>query len=148
MEKFLFLVVFCFPLLVTGQESADRLAAEKAMMNYLEGFYEGDTLKLAESLRPGLYKTGYWKNKSNGKYEFDGRMTYDEAIQYARNVLIKKNFTKPGSPKKVEVLDISKHTAAGKVYAWWGSDYILLSRQDGRWMIDQVLWEGPPETKD
>ncbi|HNR07705.1 MAG TPA: nuclear transport factor 2 family protein [Saprospiraceae bacterium] len=148
MKKFLFLVVFCFPLLVTGQESADRLAAEKAMMNYLEGFYEGDTLKLAESLRPGMYKTGYWKNKSSGKYDFDGRMTYDEAIQYARNVLIKKNFAKPGSPKKVEVLDISKHTAAGKVYAWWGSDYILLSRQDGRWMIDQVLWEGPPETKD
>ena len=148
MKKFLFLVVFCFPLLVTGQEPSDRLAAEKAMMNYLEGFYEGDTLKLAESLRPGMYKTGYWKNKSSGKYEFDGRMTYDEAIQYARNVLIKKNFAKPGSPKKVEVLDISKHTAAGKVYAWWGSDYILLSRQDGRWMIDQVLWEGPPETKD
>ena len=49
--------------------------------------------------------------------------------------------------KKVEILDISKHTEAGKVYAWWGSDYILLSRQDGRWMIDQVLWEGPSETQ-
>ena len=145
MHRFFILLVFCCPFRLESQADADRQAVEKAMMNYLEGFYEGDTLKLAESLRPGMYKTGYWKNKSTGKYDFDGRMTYEEAIQYARNVLIKKNFAKPGSPKKVMVLDISKHTAAGKVHAWWGSDYILLSRQDGRWMIDQVLWEGPPD---
>ncbi len=147
MKKYIFLMVFLFPLLGAGQGTADRQAVEKAMMNYLEGFYEGDTLKLIESLRPAMYKTGYWKNKSTGKYDFDGRMTYDEAIQYARNVWNKKNFAKPGSPKKVEILDISRHTAAGKVYAWWGSDYILLSRQDGRWMIDQVLWEGPSESQ-
>jgi len=34
--------------------------------------------------------------------------------------------------------------AAAKVTAWWGTDYLLLGKFDGRWMIRDVLWESPP----
>ena len=43
-------------------------------------------------------------------------------------------------PKKY---DIMNSIAAAKVTAWWGVDYILLSKQKEQWMIEQVLWEGP-----
>ena len=33
---------------------------------------------------------------------------------------------------------------AAKVTAWWGTDYLLLGKFDGRWMIRDVLWESPP----
>ncbi len=72
-------------------------------------------------------------------------MNFQEAINYTKNVYEKKKFTKEGSPKKVEVLDIMNTIAAAKVTAWWGVDYILLSKQDDKWMIEQVLWEGPLE---
>lgn len=136
---FLLLIIvvkFCF-----GQE---KEKVERACLNYIEGFYEGDTTKLIAALKPSLHKIGYWKNKNTGVYDFDGQMTYREALDYAKNVMTKKSFAKPGSPKKVEVLDIGNTIASAKVTAWWGIDYVLLSKQDNKWIIEQVLWEGPP----
>ena len=138
-----FLVVLSFVGFVHAQDSRKKI--ERACMNYLEGFYEGDTAKLILSLKPSLYKFGYWKNKTSGKYEADGQMTFRQAIDYAKRVFNKKNFPKEGSPKKVEVLDVMNTIAAAKVTAWWGVDYILLAKQGEEWLIEQVLWEGPLE---
>ena len=134
-----------FLLVASLCKSQDKENIERACLNYLEGFYEGDTTKLIAALKPTLYKIGYWKNKNTGVYDFDEQMTYRQALDYAKNVSAKKNFAKANAPKKVEVLDIMKTTAAAKVTAWWGIDYILLSKQNGKWMIEEVLWEGPLE---
>lgn len=120
-----------------------RTKIERACLDYLEGFYEGDTTKLIRSLKPSLYKFGYWKKIQTGQYDADGQMTYRQAIDYAKRVFDKKNFAKPGSPKKVEVLDVMNTIASAKVTAWWGVDYILLAKLGDEWMIEQVLWEGP-----
>lgn len=142
MKKFAWVILFCcFAKFAVAQSQKGQV--EKACLNYIEGFYEGDTVKLIASLKPSLYKFGYWKNKTNGNYEPDGQMTWQQAIDYAKKVAEKKNFPKPGAPKKVEVLDLGTSIAAAKVTAWWGIDYILLARQEGKWMIEQVLWEGP-----
>lgn len=125
----------------------EKEKVEKACMNYIEGFYEGDTAKLIAALKPNLYKIGYWKSKEKGIYEFDGQMTWRQALDYAKRVQERKNFAKPDAPKKVEVLDIGNSIASAKVTAWWGIDYILLSKQESGWMIEQVLWEGPLEKK-
>lgn len=138
-------IIFLFVLFTVAKISSaqDKAGIEKACLNYLEGFYEGDTTKLADALKPSLYKFGYWKNKNTGNYDPDGQMTYQQAINYAKNVMAKKNFAKADAPKKVQVLDVMNTIAAAKVTAWWGVDYILLAKQNGKWMIDQVLWEGP-----
>ena len=142
MKKLIFiLVLFSFGKFSSAQE---KEKVERACMNYIEGFYEGDSVKLITSLKPSLHKIGYWKNKNTGVYDFDGQMTYREALDYAKNVLAKKNFAKSDSPKKVEVLDIGNTIASAKVTAWWGIDYVLLSKQGDKWVIEQVLWEGPP----
>lgn len=120
---------------------------ERACLNYIEGFYEGDTMKLITTLKPTLYKFGYWKNKKSGEYQAQGLMSFDKAVAYSRNVLEKKEFPDKGAPKKVQVLDVMNHIAAAKVTAWWGSDYILLTKNGDKWMIDQVLWEGPLDKK-
>lgn len=122
---------------------SDKEKVERACFNYLEGFYEGDTTKLISSLKPTLYKIGYWKKKDENIYDPSGQMTYRQALDYAKRILDKKNFAKPDAPKKVEILDIMETTAAAKVTAWWGYDYILLAKQNGVWMIEEVLWEGP-----
>jgi len=121
----------------------EKEKVERACLNYIEGFYEGDSSKLIASLKPSLYKFGYWKNKNTGNYDPDGQMTYSQALAYAKTVFDKKNFAKADAPKSVMVLDIMNSIAAAKVTAWWGVDYILLSKQGDKWMIEQVLWEGP-----
>ena len=114
------------------------------MPELYKGFYEGDSSKLIASLKPSLYKFGYWKNKTTGNYDPDGQMTYSQALAYAKTVLDKKNFAKPDAPKTVVVLDIMNSIASAKITAWWGVDFVLLSKQGEKWMIEQVLWEGPP----
>jgi hypothetical protein len=141
MKKILCICMFCLLVKFTPAQEAKQ-QVERACLDYIEGFYEGDTSKLIRSLKPTLYKFGYWKNKE-GKYEPDGQMTYRQALDYAKGVLEKKRFAKPDSPKKVEVLDIMNSIASAKVTAWWGVDYILLVKQGNAWMIEQVLWEGP-----
>ena len=141
MKKLFFLLLLFSAVKLSAQEKAK---VEKACLNYIEGFYEGDTSKLIAALKPSLYKIGYWKNKNTGVYDFDGQMTFREALDYAKNVMTKKNFAKPDAPKKVEVLDLGSSIASAKVTAWWGIDYILLSKQGDKWVIEQVLWEGPP----
>lgn len=141
MKKLIFLLLLFSAVKLSAQEKAK---VERACLNYIEGFYEGDTSKLIAALKPSLYKIGYWKNKNTGVYDFDGQMTFREALDYAKNVMTKKNFAKTDAPKKVEVLDLGSSIASAKVTAWWGIDYILLSKQGDKWIIEQVLWEGPP----
>src|SRR5262245_8875500 len=143
MKNITILLAMC--LFVTLSSAQEKEKVEKACRNYIEGFYEGDSTKLIAALKPSMYKIGYWKNKNTGAYDFDGQMTYRQALDYANNVMTKKNFAKPGAPKKVEVLDIGNTIASAKVTAWWGIDYILLSKQNNNWIIEQVLWEGPPD---
>ena len=125
-------------------QTNDKAGVEKACINYLEGFYEGDTAKLKESLQPSLNKFGFWKNK-DGNYDQQDYMSFEKALAYAKNVKEKKEFAKPGSPKVVEVLGIGNSIASAKVTAWWGIDFILLSKRGDKWMIEQVIWEGPLE---
>ena len=127
------------------QNTANKQLVEKACLNYIEGFYEGNTAKLKESLQPELNKFGFWKNKDTGEYEQRPHLSYESALAYAARVLENKEFPKADAPKKVEVFDIGNSIAAAKVTAWWGIDYMLLTKRGDKWMIEQVLWEGPYE---
>jgi Putative lumazine-binding len=142
MKKICIVLLLC-SFAATTHAQENKALIERACLDYLEGFYEGDTLKLTRSLNPALFKFGYWQDTKTGKYAPDGNMTWQQAIDYAKRVFEKKKFAKANAPKKVEVLDIMNTIAAAKVTAWWGVDYLLLAKQNDRWMIDQVLWEGP-----
>ena len=123
--------------------SANREAVTRAALDYLEGFYEGDTAKLVRALRPDMFKYGFSRD-STGKYT-GMRMTFAEALDFARRVKARNRPANPAWPKKVEVYEVLERTASAKVTAWWGTDYLLLGNQDGQWVISHVLWESPPQ---
>ena len=130
---------------ITNAQTTDKQGVEKACMNYIEGFYEGNQDKLKASVQPTLNKFGFWKNKDTGEYRQQDYMTFEKALAFAKNVKEKKQYPKADAPKKVEVMDISNNIAAAKVTAYWGVDYMLLSKRGDKWMIEQVIWEGPLE---
>ncbi len=136
-------ISLCLFVLNVIHAQTDKEGVEKACMNYIEGFYEGNTSKLKASLQPTLNKFGFWKDKDTKEYNQVPHMSYDQALSYAKKVLEKKEFPKPDAPREVQVLDISDNIASAKVTAWWGIDYMLLSKRGDQWMIEQVLWEGP-----
>lgn len=123
--------------------TSEKEAIYKAGLNYIEGFYTGDSAMLKASLSPNLKKFGFWKDAKTGKFGEANWMKYEEALSYADEVKEKKNFAKPDAPKKVEVIDYTSKIASVKISAWWGVDYMLLSKHGETWMIDEVIWEGP-----
>ncbi|NNE98661.1 MAG: hypothetical protein HKN25_06540 [Pyrinomonadaceae bacterium] len=147
MRKILIGIILLFAsMAVIASGSSDMEAVEKASLHYIEGFYEGDPAKLKACLIPELNKHGYYKRKGTDKYVPAGDFPFTKALTYAENVRAKKDFAKPGSPKEVEVLGLSNKIAITKVTANWGIDYMLLAKNDGKWMIRQILWEGPDRT--
>lgn len=142
-----FLLILATTFAGFSQDTSEEKKIERACLNYVEGFYEGDTAKLKQSLQPKLYKFGFMKNRDGEGYREVAAMTYEAALNFATNVKEKKKFPKPDAPKEVEILDVGNSIAAAKVTAWWGIDYLLLSKREKGWMIEQVLWEGPLELK-
>ncbi len=134
-----------FAISIFGQDFTNNDLVEKACMDYIEGFYEGDTTKLERALKPTLHKFGFWKMEGENAFQPAGQMTFEQALDYANNVREKKHFADEDALKKVEVLDVMENIASAKVTAWWGYDYILLSKEGEKWMIEQVLWQGPPK---
>lgn len=143
MKKLVLLLSLLWVASLSQAQSEDEAAITQTCMNYIEGFYEGDTAKLMSCLQPSLYKIGYVKRRGAEKHTFNSQLTYEQAIALARNVQEKKQFAPADAPKKVEILDIMEHIAAAKVTGRWGIDYVLLSRKGDGWIIEEVLWEGP-----
>lgn len=137
------LIVLAAPHRGITQAPADRAAVTSAALDYLEGFYEGDTAKLVRSIRPEVFKYGFFRPRDKSEYEGE-RMTWDEILGYARKFKAGNRTTPATAPKKVELLDVLDHTAAAKVTAWWGTDFLLLGKFGDHWMITHVLWQSPP----
>lgn len=123
--------------------SEDREAVRRAVLDYVEGFYEGDSVKLARSVRPEIYKYGFWRQRDSTRYAGE-QMKYQAFFDYARRVKQNNRPAPSTAPKTVEIYDVQNQSASAKLTAFWGTDYLLLGKYDGRWMISSVLWQSPP----
>lgn len=129
------------PLLVISQSSLDTQLVEEALINYMDGFYKGDTTLFHKSIDPKVNKFGYYME--NGKYVGDG-MSFQEMIRFANNVRDGKFKFKANPRREAVVLEVNDKTACGKVLADWGFDYILLAKENNQWLVKYVLWQNDP----
>jgi hypothetical protein len=126
----------------TSGTPEDREAVRRAVLDYVEGFYEGDSLKLARSVRPEVYKYGFFKRADAARYA-GMQMTWPGFFEYARGVKANNRQAPATAPKTIDIYDVQDQTASVKLTAFWGTDYMLLGKYDGKWMISHVLWQGP-----
>ncbi len=125
-----------------AQQPAQEVS--NAVKDYVDAFYYGDSSKIYRSISPQVVKFGYYMPK--GKTVCEGEpMSFKEMVEYALNV--KKRGVSPDVekfPKQIEVFDVQDQTASAKLTAWWGTDYLLLAKIGGHWMITHVLWQSRP----
>ncbi|MEM1003284.1 MAG: nuclear transport factor 2 family protein, partial [Bacteroidota bacterium] len=143
MNRGFVLVFFLLFSFILKAQSGDQRAIEATLNNYIDGFYKGDANKLKAALKPRLYKFGYLRNKKTGKYEYYQHMNFQQAIAFVEKMKAEGRSRDEKEIRKAEVLDIGNHIASAKITAVWGIDYVLLSKDNGKWMIEQVIWEGP-----
>ncbi|RRA98115.1 nuclear transport factor 2 family protein [Larkinella rosea] len=141
------LVAFFLPLDFDQSAPAEEIAGvRQACFNYIDTFYQADTTLAYASVHPTLQKRGFSFDQKAGSYSKQLEMPFPALIRLA------KIWNKDGkratatSPRKVEVLDMADKTATAKVTAVWGIDYLHLMKDNGRWMIVNVLWQSPPKS--
>jgi hypothetical protein len=129
---------------IRAQADEERGRVRQAVVDYVEGFYEGDSSRFVRSVSPDVFKYGYWIPRDSAGY-VGGRMTWPEFHAYANRVKASGRLTPATASKDIVVFDVLDQTASAKLIASWGIDYLLLAKREGRWMITHVLWQTPPK---
>ncbi len=131
------------PAAVSAQATGDVAGVERAALDYLEGFYEGDQGKIRRGVHPDVVKYGFFVPRDADHYSGEP-MSFQEMLDFAQSVSESGNHPPETAPKEVKILEVLDQTAAARVTAWWGSDYLHLAKYDGEWKIIHVLWQTPP----
>jgi hypothetical protein len=122
----------------------DTAGVRAAVLDYVEGFYTGDSTRLVRSVRPDVYKYGFYRHRDSTIYR-GSQMTWEGFHRYANGVKARGGRgAPPNAPKVIDIYEVLDQTASAKLTAWWGIDYLLLAKHDGRWMITHVLWQSTP----
>lgn len=120
----------------------DKELVQAAIEDYVDGIYNVQPDRIKKSVHPELVKKGYWKGKDKADYAYDGIMTFDQLVKLAETWNAKGWLAKD-APKKIDIYDVQDQTACGKLTAYWGTDYFQLAKVEGKWMIMNILWQGP-----
>jgi hypothetical protein len=126
---------------VYGQKT-DRDLVYAAVEDYVEGLYQVKPERIKNSVHPELTKKGYWKGKDKTDYAYDGLMTFDQLVKLAETWNA-KGWLPKDAVKKIDIFDVQDQTASAKLTAHWGTDYFQLAKYEGKWMIVNILWQGP-----
>jgi hypothetical protein len=122
----------------------DTAGVRAAALDYLEGFYTGDSTRHIRSVRPEVYKFGFSRHRDSTTFRSGTQMTWEGFHRYTHGVRERGGRGAPANaPKEVQIFEVLDQTASAKVTAWWGIDYLLMGKFDGRWMITHVLWQSP-----
>lgn len=131
------------PATVHAQDAADRAAVHRAVLDYVEGFYTGDSTLLVRSVHPSVFKYGFWRGSDTAQYR-GMQMPWSDFATVARRVRITDAERLAREPREITLFDVQDATASAKLRAHWGTDYMLLGKVDGRWMITHILWQSLP----
>jgi Putative lumazine-binding len=145
---------FCFilaglllaPAPAPAQSAADREAVKQAATEYVEALYLVKPALIEKSVHTGLTKHGFWRKPGEAVYQPQTTMTYTQLVDLAGRW--NKDGKRDTSIKEIVVLDVLDKTAAAKIVAFWGIDYMQLAKYDGQWKIVNILWQAHPPGKD
>ena len=141
----LLLALLAAPAAASAQTAADSSAIRATALDYVEGWYEGSSDRMARALHPELVKRIVVGDTATKRSVLE-TMGASALVNSTRHGYGKST---PGDrrQKEVTILDIFNNAASVKaVMADW-IDYMQMAKVDGRWVIVNVLWEQKPDRK-
>ena len=116
-------------------------AITRTALDYIEGFYTGDSGRMERSLHPDLAKRIMRIDPGTGK----ARLDHQDARRLIAITESRKGAPPPPQQQKdVTVLDVFGNAATVKIVANQWIDYLHLVKWEGEWKIVNVLWEMKP----
>ena len=121
----------------------DDDAIKKTALDYIEGWYSGDAMRMERALHPELAKRMISTDPKTGRSQFNhmGAMTL---VQRTREGIGKK-IPQDRQSKEVTILDRYNNAAVVKIVASDWIDYLEMGKFNGDWKIINVLWELKPK---
>ena len=120
-------------------DDGERAAIEKAVRDYLEGWYTGDAARMERALHPELAKRMVGSDPRSGR-SFLQPIGASAMISFTAAGAGK---LKPGEDAAIEiaVLDVFRSMAMVRAKSVAFMDYVQLGKLDGQWKVINVLWE-------
>jgi hypothetical protein len=134
---------FLSGLVFAQTSSTDEEAIRKTALDYIEGWYTGDAVRMERALHPELAKRMISTDPKTGRSQFNhmGAMTL---VQRTREGIGKK-IPQDRQLKEVTILDRYNNAAVVKIVASNWIDYLQVAKFNGDWKIINVLWELKPK---
>jgi putative lumazine-binding protein len=126
-----------------AQTEADSAGIRGAAMDYIEGWYAGDAIRMEHALHPELAKRIVMTDPKTGRSQLQtmGAMTLVNSTRNGGG----KSTPEERKQKDFTLLDVYQNAAVAKVVASDWVDYLQLAKWNGRWVIVNVLWELKPK---
>jgi hypothetical protein len=127
---------------LAAQAAADSAAIRATALDYAEGWYTGDTVRMSRALHPKLAKRIVMSPRGGGEPRL-GDMTAAELVNGTANGGGSRN---PADRRQadVEILDIYGNAASVRLTMADWIDYMHVAKWNGRWVVINVLWEMKP----
>jgi hypothetical protein len=127
---------------VAGQSppaaASDEIAIKQAAMDYIEGWYDGDAVRMERALHPELAKRMVsLDSRGHSRLNQMSAMTLVQSTRAGGG----KNTPKDQQEKDTSILDRFNNAAVVKIVASGWVDYLEEVKFDGQWKIVNVLWE-------
>ncbi len=132
------------PAVAAGQSSADSAAIVATSLDYIEGWYTGDAVRMERAVHPDLAKRIVYSDTAANDESRLGDMTAEQLVAGAERG-IGRNTPADEQRTDVTILDIYENMAAVRVDAGAWVDYLQIARWNGGWVIINVLWALRPE---
>ena len=124
---------------ISFAQDTEEDAIKETVLNYIEGWYDGDVDRMDKALHPELVKRQIHTFKPTGTDLVNG------ATKSAMLVYTEAGFGKQTPREKinnvVEVLDIYHGIATVKATSYDFVDYCHVVKYNGEWKIINVLWD-------
>jgi uncharacterized membrane protein YeiB len=136
------LIVFAtfLPMVNANDNEADRAQIKQAALDYVEGWYAGDTLRMERALHPDLAKRGVQVNPKNGRTMVN-HLSKSMMVEYTR-AGVGKTGEEVGGENEITIFEVHGDIATAKVVSSKSIDYLHLVKYNGEWKIINVLWIG------
>ena len=121
--------------------AADSAAIRRAALDYIEGWFAGDSARMRRALHPDLAKRAVMRDPQQRLF-----LDLQSASMLVRAAGFGFGTSLPAAQRwaTVQVLDIDGDLASVKLHSTRLVDYMHLVRWDGEWKILNVLWDERP----
>jgi len=139
---FVLLIVLAIfmPMVNATDNEADRAQITQTALDYVEGWFAGDTLRMARALHPDLAKRGVQINPKTGRTVLN-HLTKTMMVEYTR-AGYGKSEEQTEQENEVTIFEVHGDIASAKIVSAKYIDYVHLVKYNGDWKIVNVLWVG------